>query len=133
MATKKRMTIAERDAAALAAEPAEAQGAAPEVEQPAGGRDVSPDPAAVEEARIEASGIYAWKTVAARVHPRIRASFTTLVSSRKREGRGGARDVLTEALEMYFLSIPPFDDYTRELHERAQAEAEAAAAAKRRR
>lgn len=132
-----RMTLAERDAAALAAEPvAETEpAAAPAKAQASPGanrppKSQSPAPAEQETAKVEHIGIQNWKPVSARVHPRVRASFNSHVNQRKQETGGGAREVMTEALNAYFLTIPAFDDYTRELHERAEAEA---ALAKRRR
>jgi len=136
MTGKKRMTLAERDAAALAAEPesVEAAPTAAPTEAPASpearGPGKSPAPSEAETARVEHIGIQNWKPVSARVHPRVRASFNTLVNHKKVETGGGAREVMTEALNAFFLTIPPFDDYTRELHDRAEAEA---AVAKRRR
>lgn len=129
----KRPSLADREAAVLQAVPAAVDNDAPAAEapaRPAARQRKSPAPSEPETAKVEHIGIQNWKPVSARVHPRVRAAFNTLVNHKKAETGGGAREVMTEALNAYFLTIPPFDDYTRELHERADAEA---AVAKRRR
>ncbi|MFI8528499.1 hypothetical protein ACIGB8_28855 [Promicromonospora sukumoe] len=111
----------------MAADPAAPESPAPSAPARSAER-ASSSPA--EEVRVEYPGITNWKPVQARVHPELHATFNTLVTERKRETGGGAREVMTDVLNAYLLTIPPFDPYTQRLHDRAEAQA---AATKRRR
>lgn len=129
MTGKKRMTLAERDKAALAEREAaelqeltpaakaeaEPEAPAPAAKQPA--RRKPSKPAADDTPRIAPVGKSQWRQLSPRMHPDVVASFTAVVNTGE---YGDARTVLTRALDEFFLTIDPVDDYTERLHAREQ-------------
>jgi hypothetical protein len=80
--------------------------------------------------RVEREMKSTWRQLTPRVHPDVWNAFQALAKARRDEYGEQPRDTLTKALNAFFLDNDPVDDYTRKLHERAEAEA---AASKRRR
>lgn len=56
-----------------------------------------------------------WPQLSFRVHPGLKEAYVLTVNSGSHTGR----EIMTEAMEMWFLKHEPVNDYTRELHERA--------------
>jgi hypothetical protein len=88
-----------------------------------GGRKSTPppaaDPDAVKPAKEEKPRIRAvvskWPQANARLTPAQHAAYIAAAESRE---FGAGRDIIARGLDLFFLSIEPFDDYTRALHER---------------
>lgn len=71
-------------------------------------------PAKEEKPRIGAV-VSKWPQANARLNPAQHAAYIKAANSRE---HGAGRDIIARGLDLFFLSIPPFDDYTEALHER---------------
>lgn len=55
-----------------------------------------------------------WPQLATRVDPRVKSAYAMYA---QRGGSGAGRRIVSDALNAWFLTQEPIDDYTRELHE----------------
>ena len=134
MTTKKRATMGGRDDAGIAQadatidrEPAATPAPAP-TEEAAETPAPAPKKPRVQRAKktVKPQGVSEWPLIAARAHPDLHATWTTLVSSRE-IGQTG-RDTMKVIMDEFLLGMDPFDEYTEELHRKDQEQQERARA-----
>lgn len=76
-----------------------------------------PEKPAAEKPRIKAV-VSKWPQANARLTPAQHKSYIELANTKE---YGAGRDIIARGLDLFFLSIDPFDDYTQALHEREPA------------